>query len=98
MSEDIVNHPRHYELPNGLECYDVICATQGDVLTAGFCEGTVKKYMFRAHMKGKTLEDHKKARWYLDNLIAIEERLENDGVDLEALWKTLDEIEDDRVD
>ena len=85
MSEDKIAHPSHYELPGGLECRDVIRATQGDVLTAGFYEGNVKKYMFRAHMKGKTLEDHKKARQYLDFLIELEEVLEGNGVDLSAL-------------
>ena len=90
--EELISHPAHYELPNGLECRDVICATQGDVLTAGFYEGNVKKYMFRAHMKGKTLEDHKKARQYLDFLIETEERLEKGGVDLEVLYNTLDGI------
>ena len=98
MSEDVVNHPKHYELSGGLECYDVIRATQGRVLTAGFCEGTVKKYMFRAHRKGETLEDHKRAKWYLDRLIALEEKLENEGVDLEALWGTLNEIEAENAD
>lgn len=69
---DPVNHPAHYELPGGIECYDVIAATQSAERLAGFCEGNVKKYMFRAHMKGG-LEDHRKAAWYLARLIETEE-------------------------
>ena len=26
---DNVNHPAHYKLPGGIECFDVLLATQG---------------------------------------------------------------------
>lgn len=35
----------------------------------GFCLGNTVKYIARAPYKGKTLDDLKKARWYLDHEI-----------------------------
>lgn len=69
---DPVNHPAHYELPCGIECFDVILSSQGIDATKGFCVGNAIKYLFRAPRKGGT-EDHKKASWYLNKLIEIEE-------------------------
>lgn len=68
---DPVNHPAHYELPGGIECFDVILASQGEEAAKGFCAGNAIKYLFRAPRKGG-LEDHQKARWYLDKLIELE--------------------------
>lgn len=76
--EDPVNHPKHYELAGGIECFDVILATQGVDAAKGFCAGNVLKYMYRAPKKNGT-EDHKKARWYLDKLIELEEELWSHG-------------------
>ncbi|MFD8088951.1 DUF3310 domain-containing protein [Streptomyces malaysiensis] len=57
---DVVNHPSHYTwLPNGLEVIDI---TQN----FGFVRGNALKYLFRADFKGRTVEDLKKARWYID--------------------------------
>ena len=41
----------------------------------GFLTGTVLKYMFRWRWKGTAVADLKKARYYLDRLIAEEEKL-----------------------
>jgi hypothetical protein len=58
--EDVVNHPSHYTwLPNGLEVIDVTAAFS-------FVRGNALKYLMRADHKGRTLEDLKKARWYID--------------------------------
>ena len=40
----------------------------------GFLTGTCLKYMFRWRWKGTALADLKKARYYLDRLIAEEEK------------------------
>ena len=67
---DDVNHPGHYTLGN-IEVYDFIKAWE-----LSFAEGNVVKYVVRAPHKGTELKDLKKARWYLDQLIAAaEERL-----------------------
>lgn len=67
---DNVNHPRHYELPGGLECFDVILATQGLEAGRGFCLGNAMKYLFR-HQRKNGLEDVKKAVWYLNKYIDL---------------------------
>ncbi|WP_406153597.1 DUF3310 domain-containing protein [Streptomyces anulatus] len=57
---DVVNHPAHYTwLPGGLEVIDI-------TKNFGFVRGNALKYLFRADFKGRTVEDLKKARWYID--------------------------------
>lgn len=60
---DPVNHPDHYTMGK-IEVYDFIKAWD-----MGFAEGNVVKYVVRAPYKGRAVEDLKKARWYLDQLI-----------------------------
>lgn len=56
---EVVNHPRHYNRhPSGVECIDV-------VQHFNFNRGNAIKYIWRADEKGNTLEDLKKAAWYL---------------------------------
>lgn len=69
---DPVNHPAHYELPGGLECFDFILASQGIEAAKGFCAGNVIKYMCRALRKNGQ-EDHLKAQWYLNKLVELEQ-------------------------
>lgn len=70
---DSVNHPQHYNaLPNGIETIDV-------TEWFGFSLGNAIKYIWRAGKKGDTLEDLRKARWYLDREI---NRLEQDPAQL----------------
>lgn len=69
---DPVNHPEHYELSSGIECFDVILSSQGLEAAKGFCVGNAIKYLFRAPRKNGA-EDHKKARWYIDKLIELDE-------------------------
>lgn len=62
---DPVNHPQHYTFGK----YEVI-----DVLEDWFATDPllwqVGKYLARAGRKGDTLEDLKKARWYLERRIS----------------------------
>ena len=64
---DQVNHPSHYN--KGIEVIDFIESHDMD-----FNTGNVIKYVARAKHKGKYLEDLKKAQWYLNRLIELEER------------------------
>ena len=75
-NEDVVNHPAHYT-QGGVECIDAIKAAVGDGFEA-YCAGNVLKYVFRYRYKGG-VEDLKKARWYLDRLIAEVEGGGGDG-------------------
>jgi hypothetical protein len=64
---DTINHPSHYnQLPNGIECIDV-------VEHMNFNRGNAIKYIWRAGQKGDVLEDLRKALWYIAREI---ERLE----------------------
>lgn len=72
--KDNVNHPQHYQSKSGLETIDVIEAfTEGLVGGEATNTGNVLKYMCRWKSKNG-LEDLKKARWYLDRLIGIVEK------------------------
>lgn len=74
MSEDIVNHPRHYKTESGLEAIDVIEAfTEGLTGAEATNTGNVLKYMCRWKKKDG-LTDLKKAQWYLNRLIEQQER------------------------
>ncbi len=67
MSTDNVNHPKHYTShPSGVECIQV-------TEHMSFCLGNVMKYLWRADEKGTSMEDLKKARWYLDREIQLRE-------------------------
>lgn len=65
---DLVNHPPHYKR-GGIEVIDVIEAYE-----LGFRLGNVVKYILRSDAKGATLQDLKKARWYLDREISAQEK------------------------
>lgn len=73
--EDPVNHPNHYT-SGGIECIDAIAASMTPIEYAGFLKGQILKYVWRYRLKGKPLEDLKKARYYLDRLIQITEEEE----------------------
>jgi hypothetical protein len=62
---DKVNHPSHYTShPSGVECVDI-----AEWMT--FNAGNTVKYLWRSGLKdgSPTLEDLRKARWYLDREI-----------------------------
>ena len=70
---DPVNHPAHYTA-GGVECIDAITAAlacQIDPVSA-WLTGQVIKYLWRWPQKNGA-EDLRKARWYLERLIAHEE-------------------------
>ena len=72
-TEDIVNHASHYN-DGAIECIDAIAASMTPTEYAGFLKGQVLKYVWRYRLKGKPVEDLKKAGYYLDRLIQITER------------------------
>ena len=60
---DMVNHPKHYTShPSGVE---VIQITEH----MNFCLGNAIKYILRSELKGKQIEDLKKAIWYIEREI-----------------------------
>lgn len=67
--QDTVNHPKHYELPNGIEVFDVIAGAMSEGALKGFCIGNVIKYVCR-HDRKNGVEDLRKAKWYLDSYLS----------------------------
>ena len=68
--KEMVDHPSHYnqgkiEVIDAIEDWDL-----------NFCEGNVIKYVARHRHKSEPIEDLKKAKWYLERLIA---RIENEN-------------------
>ncbi len=61
---DNVNHPKHYtEHPSGVECIQI-------TEHMNFCIGNAVKYLWRAGLKHDySLEDLRKARWYIEREI-----------------------------
>ena len=60
---DPVNHPKHYtEHPSGIECIQI-------TEHMGFNLGNAIKYIWRADLKGASLEDLAKAVWYIEREI-----------------------------
>ena len=65
MDENVVNHPAHYQLENGMEAIDVIRGVLGDKGYNDFCRGNALKYLCRAGKKGLITDDLRKAAWYV---------------------------------
>ena len=84
MTDYLVN-PKHYKSDKGLECIDCIEGVVQDLVGVEATDtGNIMKYLWRWKNKDG-VNDLKKAKWYLDHLIA---HVENDT---EAL-KTMEEI------
>lgn len=64
---EVVNHPSHY---GGDTVYEVIKVIEAWGLLTNFLLANTIKYVARADKKGATLDDLKKARWYLDREIS----------------------------
>lgn len=71
LQGDNVNHPTHYT-DGGIECIEAIEAALTTEEFRGYCKGNIQKYVWRERMKGGT-ESLKKAQWYLDRLIELDE-------------------------
>lgn len=75
-AKDDVEHPSHYT-SGGIECIDAMKAMlagyeQAKIATKfywHFLSGQVLKYLWRWPLKERPLQDLKKARWYLGQLI-----------------------------
>jgi hypothetical protein len=72
MSEK-VNHPLHYQ-GGGIECIDAMLAAFGKEEVSSFCKLNAFKYIWRSLKKDSVIEDIKKALWYLNTFIQL-----NDG-------------------
>lgn len=76
--KDNVNSPNHYTgLQHPLSGLEVIDLLEGLGFDRDYYLGNVLKYLARHKLKGKPLEDLKKARYYLDRKI---KRLEDSNI------------------
>lgn len=71
---DPVNKPAHYT-KGGIEALDAIEASMTEEAFCGFLKGNVMKYLWRYLDKGG-LQDLRKALYYLNRLIKVEEERE----------------------
>jgi len=67
--EDFVNSPPHYNYGK-IECIEAIEESMTPEAFKGYLKGNTMKYLWRYERKGKSVEDLKKAQWYLDKLIS----------------------------
>ena len=70
--DDVVNHPKHYTQGN-IETIEYMESALTAEEFCGGCKMNVLKYVSREKHKNG-IEDLKKARWYLDRLIAYLEK------------------------
>lgn len=70
MLDDPVNRPKHYtssparcECGAGIQCIQI-------TEHMNFCLGNAVKYIWRAGLKGDSIEDLQKARWYIEREIS----------------------------
>lgn len=70
---DNVNSPSHY-CTGKFECIDVMEETQGEEAVMNFCICNALKYLYR-HRRKNGLEDVKKAIWYLNKYVQLEESI-----------------------
>lgn len=70
---DLVNRPDHYALDRKYEVIEVIedsVQFAPDAVSGGL-QWQVLKYVHRCWTKDSTVQDLRKARWYLDRLILL---------------------------
>lgn len=70
---DPVNRPAHYT-QGQVECIDAIAAALGPEGFRGFLRGQVLKYVWRAPHKENAGQDYRKANFYLNRLINLEDQ------------------------
>ena len=72
LAKDMVNSPSHYTYGK-VECIEAIQESMSAEAFRGYCKGAALKYLWRYERKDKSLEDLKKAQWYLNKLIEVVE-------------------------
>lgn len=68
--DSMVDHPQHYKA--SVECIDVMQEIFGKDAVKNFCTCNAFKYLFRCENKENKVQDIKKAKWYLDKYLELE--------------------------
>ena len=70
--------PNHYK--NGkMEAIKIMQNSLSDEEYKGFLKGLIIKYLYRADSKNG-LEDYKKAQWYMNELVKVLEKKQNENM------------------
>tara|TARA_R100001594_G_scaffold131076_1_gene170501 strand:+ start:4044 stop:4328 length:285 start_codon:yes stop_codon:yes gene_type:complete len=72
IDELLVNSPPHYK-QGDVECIEAIKSACGAEYQ-GYLQGNIMKYIWRYRAKGQSINDLKKAQWYLKELIVDEQK------------------------
>lgn len=72
----MVNHPRHYNRENAIECIDEMEMIYGTKALMHFCLLSAHKYRYRAGLKNNGFEDIEKSDWYMKKYKELKEKQE----------------------
>lgn len=78
MKKEEINHPARYGGDTVYECIKVLKAWLPVEEYKGFLRGNAIKYLCRAGKKDEVVQELKKAKWYIDKLIEVENDREAD--------------------
>ena len=71
--KSVISHPERYGGDTTYECIKVLEAWMPTEQYKGFLRGNALKYLCRVGKKDETVQELKKARFYLDKYIEFEE-------------------------
>ena len=71
--KNVISHPERYGGDTTYECIKVLEAWLPSEQYKGFLRGNALKYLCRVGKKDETVQELKKARFYLDKYIEFEE-------------------------
>jgi len=72
----LIEHPRHYNRENAIECIDEMELVFGPEATAHFCLLNCWKYRYRSGLKNNGYEDLEKSDWYMRKYKELKEKIE----------------------
>lgn len=72
--KSVISHPERYGGDTTYECIKVLEAWLPLEQYKGFLRGNALKYLCRVGKKDETVQELKKAKWYLEKLIEKEEK------------------------
>lgn len=95
MPNEAVDHPSHYG--GGGDPYEVIKVIEAWSLhsSVAFHLGNAVKYIARSNMKGRLIEDLRKAKWYIDRAL---KKLETEYEPRQATTKSNTVVPENTVD
>ena len=84
---DAVNHPKHYNRENGMECIDEMILVFGKEAVKHFCLCNAWKYRYRAADKNGE-EDLKKSDWYLQKYKELDDKNQKEFTNSNSIMTT----------